>query len=73
VVKNRYLAVYDYGTGGVWVYIWARSPEEITTKYSDLKMVIDRPAWMTLEQEPEDNMTFDIDDPPSGWLTSLDR
>ena len=73
MVKNRYLTVYDYGMGGVWVYITARSPDEITTKYPGLNVVLELPSWMTPNEEPEENMTFDIDDPPSGWLSSLDR
>jgi hypothetical protein len=68
MVKNRYFAVYDYGMGGIWVYITARSHEEITTNYPDLKVLIDRPPWMTPGEEPDEGMTFDIDDPLSGWL-----
>jgi hypothetical protein len=73
VVKNRYLALYDYGMGGIWVYITARSSEEITAKYPGLNVVMNHPEWMTPDEEPNDSMTFDVDDPPSGWLASLNH
>ena len=72
MVKSRYLVCDDYGMGGVWAFITARSPDEITAKYPQLTVATERPYWMTTEDEPGEAMTFDIDDPPSGWLTVLD-
>lgn len=71
--KTKHLAVYDYGTGGIWLYILARSPNEIIEKYPELKVVSHHPSWLTSErkQSIEDKFTFDIDDPPKGWLESL--
>jgi len=70
-MKQRYLVCYDYGQGGVWAYIAATSPEKITDKYPQLTVVTERPPWMTDKDEPGESMTFDIDDPASGWLTQL--
>ena len=70
--KHPFLCCYDYGMGGIWLYIHARKPEEITAKYSELKVVQDRPPWMTADDEPGASMTFDIDDEPTGWLRELD-
>ena len=72
MAKTRYLACHDYGMGGVWAFVTARNPDEITAKYPQLTVVVDRPSWMTPESEPGEDMTFDIDDPPAGWLTALD-
>jgi hypothetical protein len=72
MAKSRYLVCYDHGMGGVWASITADSPDEITTKYPQLTVLTERPSWMTIEKEPGVDMTFDIDDPPTGWLTLLD-
>jgi hypothetical protein len=72
--KTKYLSVYDYGQGGVWLYLFARSPGEITKKYPELKVVTERPAWLRGEElRRVEAMTFDIDDPPNGWLETLVR
>jgi hypothetical protein len=72
-MKKQYLVVHDYGTGGVWAIISARSEEEICEKYPGLKIVNDRPAWMSdmaYENIRESN-SFDIDATPAGWLARL--
>ena len=78
--KRRYLAFYDYQTGGVWIFIYARSEVEITTKYPELQIMDEQTSGRNLyppgisDQERakmERSMTYDIDDPPSGFLRSL--
>lgn len=72
-MKKRYLAVYDYGTGGVWLYIYAQTQKDIVDKYPELTVVEEPPTWMG-EKEMElisQEMTFDIDKEPSGWLREL--
>lgn len=32
-MKNKYLTMYDYQTDGVWVYIWAKSKQDINERY----------------------------------------
>lgn len=71
--KKPYLSVYDYGMGGVWPRIYARSPEEITRKYPELVVVEEWPPWLTQEWYDEivSRQSFDVDDEPSGWLAVL--
>ena len=73
--KQRYLVVYDYGMGGVWAVIAARSREEIFGKYPALSVLDTRPAWMS--DEFYENIcarnSFDIDDEPRGWLADYSR
>ena len=78
VMKKDFLVVYDYGTGGIWTVIHARSKEEIEQKFPDLKVMNDpRPDWMTDERFSElydgvmkrrDYFYLDIDDKPTGWF-----
>ena len=68
-----FLAVHDYGTGGIWVIIHARSEQEIIALYPELAVVKERPAWMTdaIYSTIKERMSFDLDQPPSGWLVDL--
>jgi hypothetical protein len=73
-VKRQYLIVYDYGMGGLWGGMTARSEQEILQKYPSLKVMEVRPEWMS---EAEYDLilleySFDIDDEPREWLAKLD-
>lgn len=72
-MKKNYLVVYDYKSGGVWAIIAARSEAEIQQKYPMLAVVKNRPGWMTdVEyQRLIADQSYDIDDPPSGWLATM--
>jgi hypothetical protein len=63
--KREFLAVYDYGMGGLWFKIKACSAAEIRTRYPDLKVFEEneRPEWMTVDQEEHFTRRwhFDID------------
>jgi hypothetical protein len=71
--KRTFLAVYDYGMGGVWCVIDARSPDEIMAKYPELSVVDIHPAWMSSDDYARIalNRRTDIDDEPSGWFQAL--
>jgi hypothetical protein len=78
--KRKYLALYDYQTGGVWVFIYARSEAEVLAKYPEMRIMDERansrnlyPPSISDEERAkiERSMTYDIDDPPSGFLRSL--
>lgn len=47
--KQPYLVGYDYGTGGLWGVMLARSENEIAHLYPELAVVHDRPGWMSDE------------------------
>jgi hypothetical protein len=68
--KTNYLAVYDYGMGGVWAVISAPSKEAILSKYPVLEIVAERPTWMQphLYEEIARRSSFDLDDPPPDWI-----
>jgi hypothetical protein len=63
--KREFLAVYDYGMGGLWFKIEAGSAEQIRARYPRLTVFEenDRPEWMTSEQEQHftRNRRFKID------------
>ena len=71
--SSLFLVVYDYRTGGLWALVNASSPEEISEKAPQLKVISSRPGWMNdeaFEQIARDN-TFDIDDIPPLWARLL--
>ncbi len=71
--KKLYLVVYDYGMGGLWGAILARSEDEIKERYPELGIAHQRPAWMT-EADYEricDRELHDIDGAPWGILNAL--
>jgi hypothetical protein len=73
MTKQQYLVVHDYGMGGVWGVMAARSGEEIRRKYPQLEVLEVRPDWMS-EADYHDilsNSSFDIDAEPRGWLAKL--
>lgn len=74
-MKQNYLVVYDYETGGVWAIVHARSKEEIIEKFPKLTIVETQPAWMTPEryQKIHDTLFQDIDDEPFGWFIRMAR
>lgn len=72
--KHEYLVAYDYGMGGLWGVLMARSSAEISTAYPELKIVAEPPSWMTpeaLDKMRSDQELLDIDEPPRGVLASL--
>jgi hypothetical protein len=75
MTKQRYLIVHDYGMGGVWGVMAARSEEEIRQKYPQLKVVEVRPSWMSKADYDVilSNSSFDIEAEPLGWLAKLDE
>jgi hypothetical protein len=69
-MKQKYLVVYDYGMGGVWAFITARSKDDILTKFPELT-IVDKPPFSMSEEHLraiEKRSSFDIDDEPPKWL-----
>jgi hypothetical protein len=74
--KQRYLVVYDYGQGGVWAFVWARTAPEIEDIFRDLKVVEKMPSWLTEDAlvKTEQRMTFDVDAiQPDDWIAKFGR
>ena len=71
--KTRFMVAYDYGMGGIWGLVWARSPEALHALYPELAIVSARPNWMTDElfAQMESRETYDIDDAPRGMLSAV--
>lgn len=65
--KRRYLIAYDYGMGGLWGFLDARSEEEIAAVYPELVVVHEPPSWMT-QARRAGLREHDIDGVPTGIL-----
>ncbi|HEX6472807.1 MAG TPA: hypothetical protein VF069_27205 [Streptosporangiaceae bacterium] len=74
-MKKEFLVVYDYETGGAWAFLLANSEEEIRESFPELRIITERPAWLTAEEEEKirERMTIDIDDVGDEFLSALIR
>jgi hypothetical protein len=72
-MKTEYLACHDYGTGGVWLYLMADSAAQIRERFPELRVVTDRPSWLTNGEDRllRERMTIDIDDTEDAFLAAL--
>jgi hypothetical protein len=65
--KKPFLVAYDYGMGGLWGVVDARSEGELHAKFPELAIVDERPSWMTQERYDEilrrEHHDIDEDDP----------
>ena len=63
-MKHIFLVGYDYGTGGIWRYLTARSRQQIESKYPELRVFDSVPDWMDESLKAElMSCQIDIDDP----------
>jgi hypothetical protein len=71
--KKIFLVAYDYGMGGLWGAMLARSEEEIRAAYPELGIATERPQWMTDERYAQicNEELHDIDGAPWGILNAL--
>ena len=68
-MKFQYLVVYDYGTGGVWAYVSARSAGEIVARFPELQVVDEQPDWLSDDEAARlDRLDLDA---PTGLLADL--
>ncbi|WP_328584926.1 hypothetical protein [Streptomyces sp. NBC_00370] len=58
--KSRFLIVHDYGMGGAWWWVHARSPREILETFAEVE-VVDSPE--AIEWADRDLDEVDIDEP----------
>ena len=71
--QTTFLVVDDYGTGGIWMYIHARSADEITDRFPGLTVFTEWRSWMTPDRLVPlvwNLEAYDID-APSGYLKIL--
>ncbi len=50
-MTRRFLVVHDYGTGGLWWWVWARSPEEIVETIAEVEVVTDPELVASVEAD----------------------
>lgn len=71
--KRAFFVCDDYGMGGIWLVIDARSAREIEKAYPELTVFEEPPAF--LAPETRDRIAtkerFDIDAPPRGYLAEI--
>ena len=68
--KRPFLVAYDYGMGGLWGVMLARSEDEIRDRYPELGVARTRPAWMSDERYDQlyEEELHDIDGAPWGII-----
>jgi hypothetical protein len=69
--RADFLVCYDYGMGGLWGILRARSAEEIHEKYPELDIAETRPGWMTedyFRKISAPDRLMDIGAEPTSWL-----
>jgi hypothetical protein len=68
---GEYLVCYDYGQGGVWLYLPAENRAELTKRYPALTVFDEPPRWWTPEMEAVTRKQ-NADDPLwRDWLAKL--
>lgn len=72
--KRPILVAYLNGQDGKWAVLLARSDEEVRTRFPELEIYSDAPAWMTTLTGPLlERMTVDIDDTDHPFLAAILR
>ena len=70
--KTDFIVAYDYGNGGLWGLLRARSREEIESVFPELAILDEPPPWMSTERFAElASDPYDIDAPPRGMIEAL--
>ena len=72
-MKHRFLVACDYGQGGIWASLLARSRQEIEERYPALVILDEPPGWMDDAQlaRIEARMTVDVDDITHPFLEAV--
>ena len=73
-----YLAVYNYGQGGIWLLLEAPSLAEAQAAFPQITVFETRPAWMSAADEAtyrerceRSGFRWNVHSPPTGWLKQL--
>ena len=72
-MRERFLVCYDYGQGGVWAFVHAKSADEIREKYPELLVASGREEWMSDEWLARIDLksSYDIGEEPRGLLAEI--
>lgn len=68
--QQTFLVIDDYGTGGIWFYLHARSVEEIHERFPELTVITQWRDWMTPDRLVPviwNCQAYDIEQ-PHGWF-----
>src|SRR5688572_2912339 len=66
VSKQRYLVLHDYGMGGLWWWIHARSVREVMETFAEVEVVTDPAALARAEGWGIDDVDIDDSSMPPG-------
>ena len=69
-MRKKFLTLYDYGTGGCWMYICADSAQDVLDKYPELRILDREPDWFD-DESRRITETVDIDDPTNLYLRGM--
>jgi hypothetical protein len=70
--KHPFLVAFDYMKAGYWGVMIARSESEIEQKWPELKVVQEKPRWMTeINYRDCFDRAYDIDGQPHGILNII--
>ena len=72
-MKKPFLAVHDYGMGGIWMYIESPDSATIARLYPELKIFEAAPSFLSDDDlaRIRAELYYDIDSPPTGYLADL--
>ena len=70
-MKQRFLTIYDYGTGGVWQYVHAEDEAQVLARYPALQIVKEQPAWVSKLSKPL--REYDIDAEPDSVMARFTK
>jgi hypothetical protein len=72
-IVAEFLVCYDYGQGGVWLYLKAGTAADITDRYPALTVFETPPDWWTDEMERQARVNDATSPFWHDWLTKLER
>jgi hypothetical protein len=66
VSKQRFLVLHDYGMGGLWWWVRARSPREVLETFAEVEIVDDRAGMAGAEAWELEEVDIDAPTMPAG-------
>lgn len=69
-MKKKFLTVFDYGTGGIWQYVYAESKEQIEQKFREITVLETPPDWWA-DRPMDVKREYDIDGPLDDFMSRM--